>query len=182
MLRHTAPWWLYLIAASFVGYFALLSFSDNAPPEGFGIFTEARPGGVFVVRVAPASPAEAAGVEPGDRLAAANGREIHGDLDERISAFSQAVGQPVAREFEREGRHFTVAYQPGRRVFVGTSNRDNFPTLLPAVTTVLLVTLVLALVVAFRRRADAGTLMGALVLGSIACTGAPVWPRGIAAT
>ena len=38
-----------------------IATANNFPPEGFGATLEPRPAGVFVLRVAPGSPAEAAG-------------------------------------------------------------------------------------------------------------------------
>jgi serine/threonine-protein kinase len=182
MPRPRPPWWLYLAAASFVGYFAFVAFSNNFPPEGFGATLAPRQDGVFVVAVAPGSPAHTTGVQPGDRQVASDGRPMRTDLDMRVLLAQRAVGRPSVMELERQGRRFTVTHVPARRVFVGVSGRDLYPRLFPSMTIALLVTLTLGLLVAFKRPDDRAALAGAWLLASIGCASAPLWLRGTAAT
>ncbi len=176
------PWWLYLLAASFADYCLLLTISTNFPPEAFGTFLNARPEAILVSRVVPGSPAEAAGVRAGDREVAIDGRVLHSDLDWRVMTMNSQVGRAMVLEFERDGRRFTATHVPSRRVFLLTSTRDNLGVPFLMVSVVLPVSLVLALLVAFKRPGDRVALSGAWLLSTIACVGAPEWMRGTAAT
>ena len=72
-----APWGIHLGAASFLGYFGLVMFSTFYPPAGLGVrIGTARAGGLIVSSVIAGFEADRAGVQPGDRLVAINGRRL----------------------------------------------------------------------------------------------------------
>ena len=81
MPRPRAPWWIHLCAASFLGYFGLVMFSTFYPPAGVGVrIGTARADGLIVASVIADLEADRAGVQPGDRLVAINGRRLRNIL------------------------------------------------------------------------------------------------------
>ena len=77
MPRPRAPWWIHLCAASFLGYFALVTFSSYYPPAGVGVrIGTTRTDGLIVASVIADLEADRAGVQQGDRLVAINGRRL----------------------------------------------------------------------------------------------------------
>jgi S1-C subfamily serine protease len=78
------------------------------PPAANGL-------GLFVVAVEPNSPAERAGVRPGDFLVAIAGRPVSGVRDVVRVLEHSAVGQTVAVTLERGGQRRTVAVKLGER-------------------------------------------------------------------
>ncbi len=83
------PWWIWLIAASFIACFVVgFLYLPFKLPEATGItpsFREHR-----VASVTPGSPADAAGVKPGDRIVSLDGRVVH-NMVELGGAFSSTV-------------------------------------------------------------------------------------------
>src|SRR5918992_4541677 len=71
-----APWWMYVMAVSFLSYFLLLVYSDFLGPQMTGMLTEFNEGRKTVRAVSPDSPAALAGLQPGDRVVSAGGRAI----------------------------------------------------------------------------------------------------------
>jgi serine protease Do len=63
---------------------------------------------VVVRRVDPASPAERAGIQPGDGLMAANGRRVLTSLDWEGRLMDFRPGAPVRLELVREGRPIRI--------------------------------------------------------------------------
>ncbi len=62
MPRPRAPWWMYLVTATFLAYFALLIYSRAWGPERVGMNLDYTDAGVFVRAVTPNSPGESAGL------------------------------------------------------------------------------------------------------------------------
>jgi hypothetical protein len=174
MPRPRAPWWIHLCAASFLGYFALVMFSNYYPPSGAGVGM-AWGDGLIVTRVTADSDIDRAGVQPGDRLVAVNGRQPRHARDMRAINSSASVGEERTWLFERSGRQFSVASAPHRRVLV-----LDFSVL--PISVGLLASLIFAFVVIYSRPEDRIARLGALLLASLACASAPTWPRGLAGT
>src|SRR5262245_6367793 len=80
-LRLRAPWWMYVLAASFIAYFALLVYCDFWAPQPLGVLTEFSGGSKIVRAVFPNSPAERAGLKPGDRVVTVEDRRIRNLFD-----------------------------------------------------------------------------------------------------
>jgi len=173
--RPRAPWWIHLCAASFLGYFGLMTFSMFYPPAmGIGGIENARDG-LIVTRVDADSEAERAGVQPGDRLVAINGRRLRNLREERALSASVSVGEERTWLFERAGRQFSVTVTPHRRLLP--------PSLaLLSIRVGLFASLVLFFVVIYSRPEDGVARLGALLLASMACASAPLWPTGLAGT
>ena len=176
MPRPRAPWWIHLCAASFLGYFGLGMFSSFYPPAGVGVtIGTTRTDGLIVASVIADLEADRAGVQPGDRLVAINGRQLHNSREYSAFNASVSVGEERRWLFERSGRQFSVTLAPHRRQF--------FPLLifLPVIVG-LLVSLVSSFVVVYSRPEDRVARLGALLLASMACVSAPLWPTGLAGT
>ena len=71
-----APWWVYLIAASFLGSFTLGIYNIIWGPEPLGLDSDNRNGSLVVRRVAPEGAAARAGLRTGDRIVAVDGIPI----------------------------------------------------------------------------------------------------------
>jgi carboxyl-terminal processing protease len=68
---------------------------------GVGMVLEDTPDGLTVVSVLPDSPAEAAGIEPGERLVTVDGRDVRDlPLEVVVNRVRGAAGDPVALGFE----------------------------------------------------------------------------------
>src|SRR5262245_30455287 len=176
MPRPRATWWIHLCAASFLGYFGLVMFSSFYPPAGIGVgIATARKDGLIVASVIADLAADRAGVQPGDRLVAINGRRLHDQRE--FSAFnaSVSVGEERTWLLDRSGGQFSVALAPHRRQF------QPVVSFLP-VFVGLFVSLISSFVVVYIRPEDRGARLGALLLASMACASAPLWPTGLAGT
>ena len=161
--RLRAPWWIHLCAASFLGYFGLVMFSIFYPPAGMGVRIDARAAGLIVGSVIADFEADRAGVQPGDRLLAINGRRLRNVLDYSVFSISVSVGEERTWLFERSGRQFSVTVAPHRRQFSPDDLR-----FLP-VRVGFLASLVLSFVVIYSRPDDRVARLGALLLASMAC-------------
>ncbi len=71
---------------------------------GVGIQTDVRDGWLVVIAPVAGSPAERAGIEPGDRIIEINGRSAHGwTLEEATAAFRGKPGTSISLRIERPG-------------------------------------------------------------------------------
>src|SRR6478609_4108964 len=75
------PWWLFVLAGTFAGYFALLLHSDFTRPESAGVILDFVDNTIVVRTVGEDSPASRDGVQPGGRIAAVNGRPVATRID-----------------------------------------------------------------------------------------------------
>src|SRR5690606_33424691 len=71
-----------------------------------------RTRGVRIGRVAPGSPADAAALEPGDRLLSANGRALTAPLDFEGTLLDLRAGDRLVLEVEGQGRTVTIDAVP----------------------------------------------------------------------
>jgi eukaryotic-like serine/threonine-protein kinase len=158
-------WGIALVAAAHVGYLALLFTSDllRISPIGFaGRFTA---GSMIVADVQPGSTAALSGLQVGDRVTRANGQTINSRMDwQRVRVNLNPVAA-LELEVQRGGRAQTL------QVPLASESFASMPGARPALLGFRLaqvVTLALAILVAFRRQSHPSALLGALLLGSIA--------------
>jgi hypothetical protein len=155
--RGSAPWWMWIVAASFVFNFAIVVYLDfEGPILGFDAPFTRR--GVVVARVYSAL-TETAGVRPGDHIMRADGRMIASYVDWNIVLLNLKVGEPTIFEIQRENETFNVTVRPEPRLFF----RDRHSLLLRPLGRVgQFVMLGLAIFLAFARPKNGNALLAAL--------------------
>jgi DNA-binding winged helix-turn-helix (wHTH) protein len=178
MLRRRAPWWVYVMGASFGLYFTLFTYVQFRGPEHMGTSDQLdRSRGEWVVtRVLADTPASRAGLRAGDRWRAINGRPVRNDWDWWTVFVNLRVGETQELEVERWG-WFNVPLHYQQMSW--TSYGSVFGKAQIALLIGLLVTLVLGLVIAFKRPDDPVSRVGALFLAGAAIAGLQ-WPPGVA--
>jgi eukaryotic-like serine/threonine-protein kinase len=157
-----APWWMYVIGASFVAFFALLSYYDffgpDVPEVSFGFPSEHLKGRLTD---APLNQAlERAGAKPGDYLVRVDGQELHTALDWFATTANLEVGRRVRLGIERDGRQFEVEATFERHQTLGST--VELAVLAPRASQFLI--LVVGLFIAFSRPWDLSARVGALLL------------------
>jgi len=108
MLSQRSPWWLYTLAALFLFDFGLQIYCVYQEPEDFGIRGKVVGKRLIVDSLAPASPAERAGLRAGDRILTVDDQPVQGDSYLRVIAAEQTAEKKYRIEIEREGRQFEV--------------------------------------------------------------------------
>jgi len=153
-------------AAAYIGYLALLITCDLRRVESLGFSPAFESGAVLVTRLDPGSAGAGAGLANGDRLLRANGQILEGPVDwQRVRAhLDPAV--PFELGIERGATTSTVTMQL-RAGLTDLRSVLRRPALL-GFRLAQVITLTLALVVAFRRSFQSAALAGALLLASIA--------------
>ena len=156
MATRRAPWWMFVIAASFLLYASLLPYGFFRGPVPFPLGLEMRfsAGRMVVWSVAPSSEAERAGLRVGDRLIAVDGQLIRGNRDWQAADANAQVGKPQRWEIMRGERRLEIEVTRGRRQ---PSAKDLARTYIG----VSLVALLLAVFIAFRRPYDPVAKLGA---------------------
>src|SRR4051794_34884960 len=81
MPRRARPWWMFLLAATFIGYFAFLVYCDVRRPEPYGYAASFHHDRMVLSTVAAKTPAATAGLAAGDVIETADGRLITGPDD-----------------------------------------------------------------------------------------------------
>ncbi|HEX5577540.1 MAG TPA: PDZ domain-containing protein, partial [Gemmatimonadaceae bacterium] len=83
---------------------------------GIGIQADVRDGWIVVIAPTPGSPAERAGIQPGDRIIEIDGRSTHGwTLEDASRSFRGDAGTSVALRLERPGMANSVPLALTRR-------------------------------------------------------------------
>jgi phosphoserine phosphatase RsbU/P len=178
-LRQRAPWWMFVVAASFIAYFALLVYCDFWGPQPMGVLTEFSGEYKIVRAVFPNSPAERAGLQPSDRVLSVDGRLIRNLFDWTAIRINLEVDRLYRLEIERAGERRDVLLSLQR-----TSWQDWISTegmLLRAVRGAQFITLIFALIIAFSRPYDRIARVGAWFLATLA-TLSFLLPYGMAVT
>jgi carboxyl-terminal processing protease len=92
--------------------FGRLTETTSGNYAGVGIQTDVRDGWLVVIAPVAGSPAERAGIEPGDRIVEINGRSAHGwTLEEATAAFRGKPGTSIAIRVERPGFAAPIPYR-----------------------------------------------------------------------
>jgi len=171
-----APWWMYIIAASLLGNFALsiyLYFWGPEPP--FGKFNFKRQA-LVVEEVLPDSAGDRAGIQVGDQVLAIDRRRVEGLAQWDITRMNFEVGKSYRLQIERDGKQFERVMTLQQRSWSRQRQYARIGILLTLVSALL--TLLVALLVAFTRPHDWVARIGAL---SIALLGASTSPYGVSA-
>jgi len=176
-----APWWMYVVAASFLAFFALIFYYDlfgpDVPGLSFGPTFENRKG-QMVVLSPPMNPAfERARAKTGDYVVSVDGQEVYTDSDWLAVAANLEVGRPVRLGIERGARHFEVQTTFERNQILGSLFRASF---LPTEASRFLM-LVVSLFIAFSRPYNLSARLGALILAAAAVNPPCYLPYGAAA-
>jgi hypothetical protein len=160
------PAWLLALGLIFFGYYGLLVFTDLTRPAPIGLTLQVQSSGVVVDAVAADSPAARAGLAPGDRVVSANSHSTASRLDWMSVEMNLRTGEPLRLEIERSGARQTASLAPRRTTWRYWVTGPGITLLIARL--VQLITLGLALVVAFRRPFDPAARTGAWTLATIA--------------
>jgi eukaryotic-like serine/threonine-protein kinase len=158
------PWWTLVIAASFLGYFALLVHCDLWRPEDEGLSCTFDGGRMAVSLVKPGSPAATAGLRPGDVIAAWNGQPIGDRFDWQAVTANYELDRPMIVDIVRGAQHLQASLKIGWESGRYWGSREGVSMLV--VLAAQLFTLVLALVISFKRPRDRVARLGAWLLAS----------------
>jgi tRNA A-37 threonylcarbamoyl transferase component Bud32 len=158
-----APWWLYVIAASFLSYFALEMYVYVWGPVDPGMIRYYSNGAMVVREVLPDGPAARAGLRVDDRIVAANGIRIRGRsfFNDFVTA-SFEPERPIRFDIVREGKQIELTVMLRRGSLSELSWLDG------ELIGFLVSTFVLASVIAFRRPYDPIARLGSWSMASIA--------------
>ncbi len=155
MHARRAPWWLYALAASFLGFLALQFFTGTlGQPFGY----EQEGATALVTDVISDSIWARAGVRPGDRITAVDGVPF---LDWDVAVANIQPGRPFILQIEREQKNIELAVVEHRR------SLGNLDWLTWERLAAQGITLLLAFLVAFRRPFDPLARIGAWCLSSL---------------
>ncbi|MGD0923541.1 MAG: PDZ domain-containing protein [Terriglobia bacterium] len=164
-----APWWMYVVAASYLGFAALFAYQMCwGPPILPGFEGSFRSGGLVVLAVHPDSPEGRAGLKEGDRVLAVDGQAIRNAHDREAIRANTEIGRPEQWEIGRanERLQLTLTFpRPSWREWLSVYGRLGLGFL-----AFILTSLVLGLIIAFRRPYDPVARMGACVLATAAVT------------
>jgi eukaryotic-like serine/threonine-protein kinase len=160
MPQFRPPWWIYVIAASFLAYAGLTNYSLYLGVEGLGLRTEFSGRGMVVTYVFPRSPADRLGLQPGDRVVAVDGQAIYNRYDWRAIAANWEVGRLVRLEIRRGTERREVTLTLGRIKL--TWSPAEAGTLALQVSRLFM--LLIACVIAFSRPHDPAARAGALTV------------------
>jgi hypothetical protein len=152
-------------AGAFVLYFGLLLVSDAQRPDTHGLFVNFDASGAVVEAVAPGSPAEAAGLRPGDRIVSYAGRAVPTRLDWLATDVNLRPGVSAGIVARRGDRTVEISL-PFTGRYVRFPPRPESVALGIALAGQLL-TLLLACLVAFKRPLEPLARLGAWLLGSV---------------
>jgi hypothetical protein len=166
MRRSIAPWWVFPCAAAFLGYFALLVYCDIRRPvsEGLDLTSSAGRPGRAVKEVTPGSPAARVGIRVGDRILSADRHAVNSKSEWEAVQANVAFGRAVALEVERDGGTFGAEWVVTPAGLDYWRRREGIDLLVTRL--VQFITLLLGLVVVFRRPFDAGARLGGWLLAT----------------
>jgi len=156
------PWWLFVVAVSFLAFFIFATYCRFWEPEPEGFQYESRHGHLVVLEVTANSPAAKAGLEAGDRIVSVNGQALRTPQDWFSFRSNIEINRPLQLEIERESRKLNTILMLKQRGWTYLTLTGRVRLL--GWTAAQLLTLVLAFVIACSRPRDAVALLGAWLL------------------
>jgi len=164
MPSRAAPWWMFVLAASYVGYFCLLVYCDVRRPEPLFLESTFEPTGVVLLRVPADSAAGRGGLRAGDELVEVEGRAIRSLGDWALVEANMRLDAPLRVVVRRAGVTTALDVTVRRESPRFWRQPAGFVLLIARFTQAL--TLGLGLLVAFRRPRDGMARLGAWMLAS----------------
>ncbi len=145
-----APWWMFAVAVSFLAYITLGIYQAFwGPFQELGLEPKFSGEGTVLVAVSPGSPAEQAGLQARDAVLAVNGQPVRNMHDWRAIFANTEVGHPERLEVLRGESQLQVTWTPRRRSWSKWRSPGGLSDL--AYLGVMFISLILGLVIAFRR-------------------------------
>ncbi len=155
---------MFLLAASFLGYFVLLVYCDVWRPELLGFVKDSTGDAMIVRRVSPSSPGDRAGLRAGDRIVSWDGRPTR-DLEWMFIDANLEIGRPLPLVIERGTQRIVATLTLRRAPWNHWLSQEGW--LLLAVRAVQLVSLILGFVIAAKRPFDPIARLGAWLLATV---------------
>ncbi len=167
MPRPRAPWWMYVVTASILGFVGLQLYAELCGPGAFGVSLHFEGDHAVVVDLLPGFPAANAGLKPGDRIVTAGGLQPRTLFTWRQAAENAEVGKPYLLQVERGGQRLemSLSFDAHWRRWTSGVWLTFFAKL-----TAQLVCVGLALLIGFRGPPDLTARMGAWLLATLAIT------------
>jgi tRNA A-37 threonylcarbamoyl transferase component Bud32 len=162
MRRARAPWWIYLWAASFLGYFSLLVWCDLWRPDADGLALVGGAAGLIIQGVGPGSAEARAGLRPGDEILVADGHPVDSRVAWMAVESNLRFDRPLSLDVRRGAQRVAVAVPLRPAPWSLWWSRWGVELLVTRL--VQLVTLGLGLVVVFRRPSDPVARLAAWLL------------------
>jgi hypothetical protein len=159
-----APWWMLVLAASYLAYFGLLFYCEVRRPEALGLLVAFRSTGMVLQDVLPGSAGARAGLRRGDQIVEIEGRLIRARGDWVIIEVNLKLDEPIHLLVQRQDERFAVDVAIGRES--ARFWRTSAGLVLLTVRLTQLLTLTIALLVAFKRPYDGLARLGAWLLAS----------------
>lgn len=158
------PWWVWLLAGSFLIWSGSGFHNSLMGIGGLGVgASDAPSGGALIEEVVAGKPMEKAGVVAGDIVVAVDGQAIRSGHDWGEMAWQFEPGKPFVLTVERDSRplQLTLLF-PHRRVWEMRDRKQWLDYFLSAALSLLY--LAMGLVALFARPRDPGAVAGAVLL------------------
>lgn len=162
--RQRKPWWAWLLAASFLIWFAFGFYTSLMGVGGPGAAAADAPsGGTLIEEVVPGKPMEKAGVRAGDIVVAVDGQAIRSGHDWGEMAWQFEPGKPFVLTVERDSQQMQLTLLfPHRRVWEMRDRKQWLDYFLSSALALLY--MAMGLVALFARPRDPGAVAGAVLL------------------
>src|SRR2546427_13096978 len=119
MPRPRAPWWMFLVAASFLAFVALSVYQVFFGPGPDGIEPDWGREGMVVLGVEQYSSAERAGLMLRDRMVSVDGQVIRNSHDWNSIRANSEIGRPERWEIARGDRRLQLMVTFQREPLIG---------------------------------------------------------------